>query len=179
MVKNPVTIVAYDPAWPAEFAALAEVLHGYLEGTPSLIEHVGSTSVPGLAAKPVLDVDIVLPDERFLPIVTMRLESAGYIPEGEKGVEGRYSFKRSSVDVPRSPKRTSWPRHHLYAGTRDAPGIRDHLVFRDALRNSRELADQYAELKRTLSAQYPEDGDAYCEAKTEFIHAAMARFVNQ
>ncbi len=100
-----VVLVDYDPRWAFEFAALAEVLGGYLEPLPVRFEHVGSTSVPGLVAKPILDIDIILPGENLLPAVTARLESAGYILEGELGVPGRYSFKRSGVDVPRTPTR--------------------------------------------------------------------------
>lgn len=177
VAANRVRVVEFEPRWALEFSALAEVLTGYLDHLPVRLEHVGSTSVPGLAAKPTLDIDIILPDEGVLPTVAARLENAGYIPEGELGVPGRYSFKRSGVDVPRTPTRISWPRHHLYAGAGSAPGIRDHLLFRNALRRDNELARQYSELKRVLAARYPDDVDAYCEAKTDFIRGAIARHV--
>jgi GrpB-like predicted nucleotidyltransferase (UPF0157 family) len=174
VAANRVVLVDYDPQWALEFVALAEVLGRYLEQLPVQLEHVGSTSVPSLIAKPILDIDIVLPGENLLPVVTARLESAGYIPEGDLGVPGRYSFKRSGVDVPRTPTRALWPRHHLYAGAVDVPGISHHLIFRDALRRDRQLAAQYGELKQMLAARYPEDVDAYCEAKTEFIRNAVS-----
>jgi GrpB-like predicted nucleotidyltransferase (UPF0157 family) len=167
-----VKLVPYDPTWPIAFGELKKVLYGYLESLPLTIEHVGSTSVPGLLAKPTLDIDIVLPDESFLNEVSTRLQTVGYTPEGEMGVPGRYAFKRMGPDVPHSATRREWPRHNLYAGAGDASGIKEHLIFRDVLRKNPVIAAQYAALKLELAEKH-NDVNAYSEAKTDFVRNVL------
>lgn len=129
------------------------------------IEHVGSTAVPGLAAKPILDLDVVIRTTADLPVAIERLARLGYVHEGDKGLPGRAAF--------------AWPshaaRHHLYVCALGSAAYRQHLLFRDYLRTHPEAVAAYAALKRRLAAQYRTRRDAYTDAKGPFVRAAMAR----
>ena len=161
-----VVIVDYDPAWPSRFASLAATVSAALGSVLVQVEHVGSTAVPGLPAKPVVDLDaVVLPAD--VPEAIDRLAAAGYIHLGERGIAGREAFAPPAGAVP----------HHLYVCPADSPALADHLRFRDALRADGRLAAEYGRLKRGLAARFGDDRDGYCEAKTEFIRAALARQV--
>lgn len=154
-----IEIVDHRPEWAEEFEAIRARLLVVLEGVDASVEHVGSTSVPGLAAKPVLDVTIVVPDDAALARCIESLERAGARHRGDLGVEGREAFER----LPDSP------RHHLYAGRSDAAAIRNHLAIRDRLRADPAARDEYARLKRTLARTHANDIDRYCAGKTEFL----------
>ncbi len=153
-----IEVVEHDPAWAKQFEVLRASLEPALEGIAARIEHVGSTSVPGLAAKPVIDMDIVLERASDLPAVIAALGSLGYRHLGDLGIPEREAFRRDGAPV----------RHNLYAGAADALPIRNHLVFRDALRADATLRDEYATLKRRL-AWSCDDVDAYVEGKTALI----------
>ena len=108
------TVVAYDPAWPHFFRSMRERLQDLFVGSEALIEHVGSTAVPGLAAKPIVDIDVVVPSSPDIPDAVCRLESGGSIHRDDLGIPGREAF-----DVP-----PDLPYHHLYvvdAGTKPHP----------------------------------------------------------
>ena len=98
------TVVAYDPAWPSLFESIRERIQALLVSSEAVIEHVGSTAVPGLAAKPIVDIDVVVPSSRHIPDAVRRLESGGCIHCGDLGIPGREAF-----DVP-----PDLPYHHLY-----------------------------------------------------------------
>lgn len=166
MTSRPVSVVEYDPSWPARFAALAAraaAALARLPEVPARVEHVGSTAVPGLPAKPVIDLDVVVaPGD--VPRAIARLTTLGYVHEGDKGLPGREAFRWPAGE----------PRHHLYLCTADAPAYRDHVLFRDHLRAHPEVAAAYAALKRVLAARHADDRDAYQAAKSAFI-AAVTR----
>jgi putative acetyltransferase len=149
----------YDPTWPDRFTKLAATVNTGLGALALRIEHVGSTAVPGLAAKPVIDIDVVLAAAADLPEVIRRLERLGYVHEGELGIAGREAFR--------------WPlgeaRHHLYVMIEGAAELRRHLRFRDALRADRAVRDAYGALKQALAARHSHDRAAYTEAKSAFI----------
>ena len=177
-MRRRVVVVEYDPRWAAQFEELRAVWMAALEGVAVGIEHVGSTSVVGLAAKPILDVDVVIESRCDLPAAIERLATLGYRHQGDRGVEGRESFKplepgdrtRPWVDPPRT-----WAPHHLYVCARDNRELARHLAFRDWLRTHVEDARAYGELKRALARRYADDRDAYCEAKTDFVEGVLAR----
>jgi len=165
--SDPILIVDYDAAWPARFeeereaivAALGEAMAGVVA-----IEHVGSTSVPGLAAKPVIDIAIgirALVDG--VPCITPIVQ-LGYECMGESGIAGRLYFRKGE---PRS--------HHIHMVAQQSKFWQDHIGFRDALRGRPDLAQEYARLKRELAERHGTDRLAYTEAKTPFIQAALAR----
>jgi GrpB-like predicted nucleotidyltransferase (UPF0157 family) len=163
-VPDPVVVADYDPGWPALFAQLRDRLAAALGPLAVRIEHVGSTAVPGLAAKPIIDLDVVVATPGDLPAVMDRLRLLGYTHEGDLGVPGRDAF----TAPPGSPP------HHLYACPLGSPALARHLALRDLLRADPEAADAYADLKRTLATRFRHDRVAYTEGKTTFIDALLA-----
>ena len=164
-MSDPVVIVAYDRRWPARFAALRDRLAGALGPLAVGIEHVGSTAVPGLAAKPIIDLDVVIATREDLPAVIQRLRPLGYEHEGDLGVAGREAFT--------SP--ADGPPHHLYVCAVESPALARHLALRDLLRVDPEAAAAYGDLKRALAVRFRHDRAAYTDAKSVFIEALLAR----
>lgn len=158
-----------EPAWADRFAELAAVF-GALDGVLR-VEHVGSTAVLGLAAKPILDIDLVTRD---LARVGEALQALGYTPRGELGVPGRFAWRAADEGVPRVTPPRTWMRHNLYVCPEGSRELTRHLAFRDHLRSHPEDRAAYAALKRSLAARGL-DIDAYCEAKTELICSILAR----
>jgi GrpB-like predicted nucleotidyltransferase (UPF0157 family) len=157
-VADPIVIVDYDPAWPSEFERLRARAADAVGDLAVAIEHVGSTAVPGLAAKPVIDLIIVVAPDNVQAAVA-RLAEIGYVHRGNLGVEGREAFA-----VPAGERR-----HHLYVSATDSEELRAQLAFRDRLRTSPQLAAEYEALKRALAVRHREDRGAYTDAKTEFV----------
>jgi 8-oxo-dGTP diphosphatase len=160
-----VVVRPYDPAWADCYAALHAGLWPLLGDVAHALEHVGSTSVPGLSAKPVLDVDVVVPDDRASREVRRRLEGLGYRHRGDLGVPGREACHAPPGSDPL----------HLYVCLAGGEALHNHLTVRDALRADPEAARQYGELKIRLAQQYPGDPDSYGAAKTDFLTALLAR----
>jgi GrpB-like predicted nucleotidyltransferase (UPF0157 family) len=160
-MADPIVIVDYDPRWPAEFERLRDRAAAATGELALAIEHVGSTAVPGLAAKPVIDLVVVVAPGDVGSAVE-RLEAVGYTHRGNLGVEGREAFS-----VPHGEAR-----HHLYVCPADSEELRAQLAFRDGLRADPELAAAYEAVKRRLAELYRDDRTAYTEAKTEFVTRA-------
>jgi len=156
---DPVIVVDYDPLWPQAFELLRARLAGALGDLAVAIEHVGSTAVPGLAAKPVIDIDVVLRSETDLPAAGSALATLGYDFIGDLGIAGREAFRAPAGE----------PEHNLYVCAAGATELQRHLTFRDVLRAEPELAREYAELKRALAERYRDDRDTYTEGKTPFV----------
>jgi GrpB-like predicted nucleotidyltransferase (UPF0157 family) len=157
-----VRITEYDTAWPSRFAEqrdqLEISLQPWLHGP---IQHVGSTAVPDLAAKPIIDISApvrsLLEAHRSIPV----LEDAGWMYwPSDPNSSWRLWFLR-----PRPKTRT----HHLYLIQHDDPHLRELIAFRDQLRSDEPARKQYAELKRQLAQEYRTDRDAYTAAKTSFV----------
>ena len=156
-----VEVLPYDPSWKEEYekikgeivAALGELIEG--------IEHVGSTSVEGLCAKPCIDIDVVIGDESMLGAVIEALGAIGYIHEGDLGISGREAFGYS--DKPHLFK------HHLYVCPRSSDELHRHITFRELLRSDSEAREKYAEVKMTAAGLYPNDIDGYIEYKSQCI----------
>lgn len=160
--SDPVTVADYDPRWPVLFqeerARIAEAL-----GELALaIEHVGSTAVPGLAAKPVIDIMIGVRELAAGERCVAALEDLGYEYRGDGGIPDRHYFRRGA---PRT--------HHIHLVAFGGDFWDRHIRFRDLLRERPDVAEQYAALKRQLAAQYRTDRLAYTEAKTPFIEGAL------
>jgi GrpB-like predicted nucleotidyltransferase (UPF0157 family) len=173
---RPVVVVSYDPEWPRIFEALREVYLHALGELAIAVEHVGSTSVPGLAAKPIIDIDVVIQLRDDLPSVVKRLALLGYRHQGDIGVPRREAFARDGADdVPRDGSGRSWPAHNLYVCALNCSELRRHLMFRDWLRGNPAVAAEYDRLKRRLADIYRDDRESYTDAKTDFIKAALKR----
>jgi GrpB-like predicted nucleotidyltransferase (UPF0157 family) len=154
---GPIEIVEYDPAWPARFDAERERLLPLLPGAE--IHHIGSTAVPGLPAKPVIDL-MALVEDVDAPIAAL-IEDGGYqYPEAFNATLSR----RRWLCRPTAAHRT----HHLHL-VDDRTELDRHMRFRDRLRASATLADEYTRLKRELAGRFGNDREAYSEAKSAFI----------
>jgi GrpB-like predicted nucleotidyltransferase (UPF0157 family) len=161
---DPVVIHEYDITWPERFNALAARARSALEGIVVQIEHVGSTAVPGLAAKPVIDLDVAVRRGQ-VPRAIALLETIGYVHDGDHGIEGREAFRWPAGE----------PRHHLYVMEEGATELRRHIAFRDALRSDPGLRDTYAALKRDLATRYRDHRAAYTTGKGALIAMVLAR----
>lgn len=168
-------VVEHDPAWADQFEELREVFATGLGEVAVRIEHVGSTSVPGLAAKPVLDIDIVIESQSMLPEAIRLLADLGYRHRGDLDVPGREAFGPGDGTRPEVHPPRSWPRHHLYVCARDGVELRRHLAFRDWLRTHDADALAYAALKRGLALRFPNDIDAYSDAKSDLVESVLVR----
>jgi GrpB-like predicted nucleotidyltransferase (UPF0157 family) len=171
--NKPVEIIDYDPRWPQAFADLKAVLLGRLGDLALEVEHVGSTAVPGLCAKPIIDLDVVIANRQSLPEVIRRLAGLGYAHEGDLGIAGREAFARSAADVPRDGRGRTWPEHHLYVCDKNSNELRRHLAFRDALRADPDRTAAYGRLKRELASRFRNDREAYGHGKSEFIERVL------
>ncbi|HYO89405.1 MAG TPA: GrpB family protein [Candidatus Limnocylindrales bacterium] len=164
----PIVIVDYDPTWPAQAFAEMESIRAALGNRLIAIEHIGSTSVPGLAAKPILDLLAGLRTLDNAPACIPLLATLGYIyvPEYEAEMPERRYFRKGTDGA-----RTC----HLHMVEIGSPFWARHLKFRDVLRTDSVSAAEYATLKRRLAGEYGEDRTGYTEAKTAFIRAMEAR----
>ncbi|MEQ4208884.1 GrpB family protein [Actinopolymorpha sp. B9G3] len=158
-------VVDYDPAWPGWFDEIREYIEPALTGHTIGIEHVGSTSVPGLAAKPVIDLDVVVASRDDVAAAICALQPLGYVHLGDLGRRDREAF--------RSPGHL--PRHNLYVVVKDSRPYLDHVHFRDHLRRHPEDAARYAARKREVAHLYTVDPDAYVEAKSGVVAEILAR----
>jgi GrpB-like predicted nucleotidyltransferase (UPF0157 family) len=152
-----VVVVPYDALWQSEFEEIKKELLNVLNGYIISIEHVGSTSVEGLAAKPIIDIDIVIKDYNSLEMINSKLASIGYIYEGDLGIKDRLAFKY--MDKPNLMK------HHLYVCPEYSEELKRHIAFRDYLREHKEDRDWYGDVKLLAAKHYPEDIDSYMIAK--------------
>jgi len=149
----------YNATWPIIFDQLRSHIWPTISNVATTIEHVGSTSVPGLPAKPIIDMTIVISSPSQMPLLIERLATIDYVHRGDQGVPGREAFAR--------PDDT--PAHHLYACAQNNLGLRNHLAIRNHLRNHPEMAQTYGHLKKQLATKFPHDIDAYVDGKTEFL----------
>ena len=154
-----IVVTDYDPSWASLFLTFRDALWPHVHDIAADFEHVGSTAVPGLAAKPIIDMDIIVPDSRTAWEVIVRLRPLGYVHRGEMGVKGRHAFFHPQDQPP----------HHLYVCLLGSVGLNNHLALRDHLRTHPEHLLEYGRLKRELAARYPNDIDAYIDGKTSFI----------
>lgn len=169
-----IIIADYDEQWPKQFQQLKEMYTNALGDLITAVEHVGSTAVPGLAAKPIIDIDLVIAGEDKLDKIIPLLSGLGYEFRGDLGIKDRYAFNAISEYVPVTATKHKWPKHHLYCCIAHSISLQNHLVLRDALRINPTLATAYADLKRMLAANVNDDIDAYVEGKTAFISKILA-----
>jgi NAD-dependent deacetylase len=163
--RTPVVVADYDPSWPTLFSEEAEAVRGALGDRVAGIEHIGSTAVPGLAAKPVIDMLVGL---RSLPLGAEHvaaLERLGYESFGELGLPGRFYFQKGSAAST----------HHVHAVEWGGPQWHRHLAFRDYLRAHADEAGRYGEAKRRLAAEVAYDWYAYVERKNAVVDEIFPR----
>ena len=165
-----IIIAPYDPAWPGQFAEEAERIHQEFGDLALRIEHVGSTSVPGLAAKPVIDIQVSVPALEPRDLYYTRLVNLGYthFPLGDFDLV--YPFFKRPPDWPST--------HHAHLCVVGSEQERVHLAFRDYLRRHPAVAAEYASLKRHLAPAHEgltmESQERYSLSKTAFVHSVLA-----
>jgi GrpB-like predicted nucleotidyltransferase (UPF0157 family) len=163
-----VRLADYDPMWPARFEDARRVIVEACGGLLLDLQHVGSTAVPGLAAKPTLDLMPMLARPEDGPRIVPPMTALGYEHRGEYGIPGRHLFTRWIDGDAHVEKHNvhAYPSGHVEA-------VR-HLVFRDALRADPATRAAYQALKHTLAARFPHDVEAYAEAKSSFVDEVIA-----
>ena len=169
-----VTLVQpYDPAWPSHFGQIKAFLAASLRGVDCTIEHVGSTSIAGMTAKPIIDIDIVIATGAFAE-VKGRLEAHGHVHQGDLSIPQREAFDLVDLQA-----KTSLPEHHLYVCEEGVHELRKHLAFRDFMRQHPEWRARLSRLKRQLCIEHDNDRQAYIDGKAamveEITNLAMGR----
>ncbi len=154
------TVVPYHPEWPTLFEGAAAEIRGVLGHQILGIEHVGSTAVPGLAAKPILDILVAVSDFQKALKAAPLLADLGYEHRPDEESPDRHFFRRR-VDGRRT--------HHLSLAEPTSSHYRNTIVFRDALRADPRLAKAYEALKLDLANRFPHDREAYSRGKTQFV----------
>jgi GrpB-like predicted nucleotidyltransferase (UPF0157 family) len=164
MNMREIEVVNYDPSWPAHFEAERNVVGRALGDVATGIHHIGSTAVPGLAAKPIIDILLEVRDLAALDALNSEMEGIGYKPMGEFGIPGRRYY----------PKGGDNRSHQIHAFLRDDPNVGRHIAFRDYLRRHPEVAQEYAELKRRVARTCDNDIGRYCDGKDAYVKRVEA-----
>ena len=164
LASGVVLLREYDARWPGLYASEAARLTTAVAPLVVRFERMGSTAVPGLVAKPIVDILGGIESGVDRAAVIAAIIAAGYVHRGENGIPGREFFRRGE---PRS--------YHLHLTTLDGAFWGDHLAFRAWLRAHDDARDAYAALKRELATRYPRDREAYIKAKGPFVFEALAR----
>jgi GrpB-like predicted nucleotidyltransferase (UPF0157 family) len=177
-VKNRNLLQPYNPLWPQQFADLQNVLAAALAGRSVAFEHVGSTAVPGLAAKAIIDIDLVYDAADGFAAITAALAGLGYFHNGNQGIEGREVFKRKNSG---HPVLDAIP-HHLYVCLHTCAELRRHLLFRNYLRQHALARNFYQQLKYAIAEEVGQDRKRYAAIKelkaTAFVDFVVALAAN-
>jgi len=156
-----VIVMPYDKRWKSAFEEIKKELENAIGDVIIGIEHVGSTAVEGLSAKPCIDIDIIIKDYAIFDTVVNRLATIGYTHEGNLGIKDREAFKYSN--------KPHLQKHHLYVCPQQSKELYRHIAFRDFLRSNPEAARKYASVKETAARLFPDDIDKYIEYKSPCI----------
>ncbi len=156
-----VIVVPYNEQWKNDFEAIKQYLLTAVRDTVIGIKHIGSTSVEGLSAKPIIDIDIVIKDYSVFDKVVERLATLGYIHEGDLGIKDREAFDYKGS--------TALPEHHLYVCPEFSAELRRHIACRDYLRNHPEAVTEYSRIKEEGARNFPDSIDDYIKYKAPCI----------
>jgi len=160
-LPNTLVILPYDPNRKNEFERIRDYLMEQIGDLVLEIKHVGSTSVPGLCAKPIIDIVAVMESYDVFPEIVSRLEKVGYNHVGDQGIKEREVFERLIPD--------DFMDYHFYVYPKDSEENRRQTIFRNALLNNKDIADEYGKLKMRLIEEVNGDRVLYTDSKTDFI----------
>lgn len=160
-----VELVPYDQEWPRQFESAAEWLRELLKDKVAAIDHIGSTSIASMTAKPLIDIDVTLTDLNAISEASTCLVGAGFEARGNRYDDDMWAFLL----------KTSAPALRVYLCRPGNETHRKRLFFRDHLRQHADIAAQYAELKNRLAREFPHDGDRYTAEKSEFVREVVKR----
>ena len=161
MKTKRVVVLPYDAKWKSDFEKIKQEIENALGDLIVGVEHVGSTSVDGLSAKPCIDIDVVIKDYSVFDDVIDKLASIGYIHEGNLGIEDREAFKY--LDKPHLQT------HHLYVCPQHSEELHRHITFRDFLRKTPEAVKRYGIVKEKAAQLFPDDIEKYIAHKSPCI----------
>ncbi len=162
--KGTVKLVAHSAGWRELFEAEKTLLRSVIGKLALEVEHIGSTSVCGLEAKPIIDMAVAVREILEAAECVAPLEGVGYVYRGENGIPGRHYFRKGDPTL-----------YHLHMVELSSEFWRAHLLFRDYLRGHQEVAAEYGKLKRELAMRYPFNREAYTEGKAAFIEGVLKR----
>jgi len=162
-----VIVLPYDSAWAGAFGKIKKELESAIGDLIVGIEHVGSTAVEGLSAKPCIDIDVVMKDYSVFETIVSRLETIGYLHEGDLGIKDREAFKYWH--------KPHLQTHHLYVCPQYSEELRRHITFRNFLRNNREAIRKYSLVKEKAAKLFPNDIEKYMEYKSACIEEFYAQ----
>lgn len=171
MSTKHVVVLPYDKQWKQCFLQIKNELQNALGNLAMRIEHVGSTSVQGLSAKPIIDIDVVIKDYSVFEDVVSALATIGYRYEGNLGIEGREAFKYDD--------KAHLLKHHLYVCPQDSAELKRHIAFRDYLRSNPDAVREYSRIKEEGAKLFPYDIDKYIEYKTPFIESVYTEIFTE
>ena len=157
--KHLIKVMDYQSEWKDQFESLKARIWPKVSKHSIKIEHIGSTSIEGLVAKPVVDLDIVVKNRSNLLAVIKVLSGIGYSHRGNLGVDGREAFAYEAPDIP----------HNLYMCLDQCTAFKNHIFLRNHLRKNSKDREHYSQLKQLLAWKYPNDIESYIDGKTEFI----------
>lgn len=160
-------MLPYDSAWKTAFEEIRKEIEEAVGDLIVGMEHVGSTSVEGMSAKPCIDLDVIIPDYTVFDNVVDRLKVIGYFHEGDLGIPGREAFRYSG--------KPHLQNHHLYVCPKDSVELHRHITFRNFLRNHPEAVKKYSAVKETAARLFPDDIDRYMAYKAPCIQELYAQ----
>lgn len=165
MITRNITVLPYDEQWEKDFQAIRDEVEAALGDIALQVEHVGSTSVRGLSAKPIIDVDVVVEKDSVEQAIRL-LEAISYIHQGDMGIPDREAFAYSGKEHLRT--------HHLYVCPEGSDELRRHLAFRDYLRSNPTAVREYSRIKEEAARLHPHDTEGYAKHKAPFIEKVYA-----
>ena len=161
MRTRKVIVLPYDKVWKSDFEAIKAEIEEALGDLILCVEHVGSTSVEGMSAKPCIDIDVVIKDHSVFKAVVLRLATIGYIHEGDLGIKDREAFKYEN--------KPHLQNHHLYVCPQNSEELRRHITFRNFLRTHPEAVRKYSEVKEKAAELFSDDINGYIRYKSPCI----------
>ncbi|HMQ05772.1 MAG TPA: GrpB family protein [Saprospiraceae bacterium] len=167
-------IEPYKNEWKFEFESLKSIFNKEFEEYNISIEHVGSTAIPDLYSKPIIDIDIIIEDKTIFDKISEKLEKLGYETRGDQGISGRFAFRQTSLSAPYTKIARKWHKHHLYVCYADSIALKNHLIFRNALLKDKKLTEKYSLLKITLTNENGITKENYTKLKTAFILSVLS-----
>ena len=161
-MKTPkVTVLPYDQKWKSDFEEIKNEIKSAAGDLIADIQHVGSTSVEGMYAKPCIDIDVIIEDYSVFDAVVKRLEAIGYIHEGNLGIIDREAFAYTGKE--------HLQKHHLYVCPKSSKELHRHITFRDFLRKNPDVAEKYSAVKKEAAKLFTDDIEKYIEYKSPCI----------
>lgn len=166
MRSKSVEVVPYSYTWAESYELIKAELLAAVGDSILGIEHVGSTAVEGLSAKPCIDIDIIIEDYSMLDTVINQLATIGYVHEGDLGIKDREAFKYTN--------KPHLENHHLYVCPKNSNELHRHITFRNYLKTHPEAVVKYSKIKEEAAKLFPNDIDQYIAYKTPCIEELYA-----